>query len=66
MSQTSVPPHLERRMGFLRLRLGLLKLNIQFIIIIDLFIPRLRGGDCKYSIHNNNGFIHPLLVQGEV
>ena len=26
---------------------------------MDLFTPLLRERECKYLIHNNNGFIHP-------
>ncbi len=63
---TSVPPHLERRVGFLELELGLLGLNIQFMMILDLFTPRLRGGDCTYSIHDDRGIIHPSPVRGAV
>ncbi len=43
-----------------RLRRG--SVNIQFRIIIDLFTPRLRRGEYKYSIFDDNGFIHPLSV----
>ncbi len=28
-------------------------------MIIDLFTPRLREGECKYSIHHDNEFIPP-------
>ena len=32
--------------------------NIQFTMIIDLFIPCLREEEYKYSIHDNNRFIY--------
>ncbi len=39
--------------------------NFQFTIIIDLFTLRLGGEDYKYSIHDDNEFIHlPLMRRG--
>ena len=36
------------------------RVNIQFTMIIDLFILYLRERQCKYSIHNDNGLIYLL------
>ncbi len=33
----------------------------QLTLIIDLFTLRLRRGECKYSIYDDNRFIHPRV-----
>ena len=40
--------------------------NIQFTMIIDLFISHLREKECKYFIHNDKEFIHPPPVRKRV
>ncbi len=59
------PSPFKEKGGFLRVGVRI-RVNIQFTMIINLFTSRLREGECKYLIHNNNGFIHPLLVRGTV
>ncbi len=66
LNDTNFCPYpLREKGGFLRIGVRI-RVNIPFTIIMNLFIRRLRGGECKYSIYNNNGFIHPPPVKGAV